>query len=174
MACSYHLSKSSLLLFFFLSLANSVLCKSIHHKSSPVQAPSPALVGARPPAPVEASTPALAPVDAPSSDLMAPADAPAQDCSPYAHGLLECLDYLQAGSSTAKPDPTCCTDLRSIVKEDVSCLCGLLTGNQNDFGFPINSSRVFSLPYTCAFTLPTSSECNALLGGLTVAAGMPV
>jgi Probable lipid transfer len=164
MASSYPITKPSLLLFslslLLLSLPNTVLGAG-HHKRKHAQAPAPSLVVATPPAPVE-STPALVQAPSSASDL-APAEGPTQDCSQYATGLLECLDYLQAGSSSAKPEGSCCIDLRSIAQEDVSCLCALLTSDQKDLGFPVNTSRIMSLPYTCSFTLPTSSECKGKL-----------
>jgi Probable lipid transfer len=154
MESSYAVTKPSLMLFSFLSLLLLSLSGGAlgagHHKRKHSQAPAPSLVVATP-ALVEAPTPASDP---------APAEGPTQDCSQYATGLLECLDYLQAGSSSAKPEGSCCGDLRSIAQVDVSCLCALLTSDQKDLGFPVNTSRIMSLPYTCSFTLPTSSECK--------------
>lgn len=153
-----------LLSLLLLSLSNTVLC-STHHKTKLPQAPSPALVVATPPAPVEAQAPAPVeetPTTPSPASALAPAEAPTKDCSPYAAGLLDCLDYIQAGSADAKPGPSCCSDLREIAKQDVSCLCTLLTGNRDDFGFQINTSRVLSLPYTCTFTLPSSSKCTGM------------
>ncbi|XP_066387724.1 non-specific lipid transfer protein-like 1 [Miscanthus floridulus] len=89
-----------------------------------------------------------------------PAPAPAVDCVSQAATLLDCLDYVQQGSTERRPSAACCGEVKTAVASPVivGCLCSL-AGSKN-LGFPIDIKRVLALPGACGASNAAFSKCN--------------
>ncbi|RVW25868.1 Non-specific lipid-transfer protein-like protein [Vitis vinifera] len=48
---------------------------------------------------------------------------PAVDCSSLVLNMADCLSYVSNGSTASKPEGTCCTGLKTVLKADAECLC---------------------------------------------------
>lgn len=101
----------------------------------------------------------------------APAPAPAAapslggTCSNTLMNLSPCLNFIMG--TDKQPAKNCCTALKSVVTNDVVCLCELFTSN-NPLGQPIDQKRALAMSSSCKVTTPPLSECNAI--GIPVAA----
>jgi hypothetical protein len=89
----------------------------------------------------------------------APAPAPAPDCTAALLNLAGCLSYVQEGSTVATPDPTCCSGLKDVVRNEVSCLCQVFQGGQN-LGISLNMTKALQLPAACKVKTPPVSKCH--------------
>ncbi|GLJ07989.1 hypothetical protein SUGI_0079090 [Cryptomeria japonica] len=78
-------------------------------------------------------------------------------CTTGLVSLSPCLSYISGNQTT--PSQGCCTALATVVKNNPSCLCQLLTGN-NQLGIPINQTRALALPGECKVTTPPVSQCQ--------------
>ncbi|KAG0550899.1 hypothetical protein BDA96_01G377400 [Sorghum bicolor] len=89
-----------------------------------------------------------------------PAPAPAVDCVTQATTLIDCLDYVQPGSTAKRPSAACCAEVKTAVASPaiVGCLCSL-AGNK-DLGIPIDMKRVLALPGACGASNAAFSKCN--------------
>ncbi|KAH0455963.1 hypothetical protein IEQ34_015995 [Dendrobium chrysotoxum] len=90
----------------------------------------------------------------PSSSL------PPADCLSELLSLSGCLPYVQAGSTVAKPDASCCSPLKKVVKEKPACLCQAF-GSSSTFGISLNITKALSLPSACSVKTPSVSNCNS-------------
>lgn len=90
-----------------------------------------------------------------------PAPAPAVDCVTQATTLIDCLDYVQPGSTAKRPSAACCAEVKTAVASPaiVGCLCSL-AGNK-DLGIPIDMKRVLALPGACGASNAAFSKCNS-------------
>ncbi|XP_057814997.2 non-specific lipid transfer protein GPI-anchored 5-like [Cryptomeria japonica] len=78
-------------------------------------------------------------------------------CTTALVSLSPCLNYISGNQTT--PSQGCCTALATVVKNNPSCLCQLLTGN-NQLGIAINQTRALALPGECKVTTPPVSQCQ--------------
>lgn len=78
-------------------------------------------------------------------------------CTSALVSLSPCLSYISGNQTT--PSQGCCTTLATVVKNNPSCLCQLLTGN-NQLGIAINQTRALALPGECKVTTPPVSQCQ--------------
>ncbi|KAJ1298410.1 hypothetical protein BS78_01G450900 [Paspalum vaginatum] len=95
----------------------------------------------------------------------APAPAPSAYCTDALLSLAGCLGYVQAGSTEATPDPTCCSGLKDVVRTQVACLCQAFQSGQ-DFGVSLNMTKALQLPAACKVKTPPASKCNVSLPGV--------
>ncbi|XP_040377837.1 non-specific lipid transfer protein GPI-anchored 11-like [Oryza brachyantha] len=109
-------------------------------------------------------------VDGGSADAGAPA--PAADCTDALLSLAGCLSYVQEGSTVVRPDPTCCSGLKDVVKKEVACLCQAFQGSQN-FGVTLNMTKALQLPAACKVKTPPFSKCHLSVPGVTGGAPAP-
>ncbi|GLJ07994.1 hypothetical protein SUGI_0079170 [Cryptomeria japonica] len=79
-------------------------------------------------------------------------------CTTALVSLSPCLNYILGNQTT--PSQGCCSALATVVKNNPSCLCQLLTGN-NQLGIAINQTRALALPADCKVTTPPVSLCQA-------------
>ncbi|GLJ07986.1 hypothetical protein SUGI_0079060 [Cryptomeria japonica] len=68
------------------------------------------------------------------------------DCNIALVSLSPCLNYISGNETT--PSQGCCGALATVVKNNASCLCQLLTGN-NQLGIAINQTRALAMPGEC-------------------------
>ncbi|KAK1314686.1 Non-specific lipid-transfer protein-like protein [Acorus calamus] len=89
-----------------------------------------------------------------------PAPSPSVDCSNAILGLADCLSYVQKGSSTAKPEKSCCTGLEGLVKAgEVSCLCEGFKSSSS-LGISVDFTKALGLPSACGVSTPPLSDCR--------------
>ncbi|KAL0911959.1 hypothetical protein M5K25_017898 [Dendrobium thyrsiflorum] len=99
----------------------------------------------------------------PSSSL------PPVDCMSELLSLSGCLPYVQAGSTVAKPDASCCSPLKKVVKEKPACLCQAF-GSSSTFGISLNITKALSLPSACSVKTPSVSNCKLPVAGAPLGA----
>ncbi|GJN30552.1 hypothetical protein PR202_gb18865 [Eleusine coracana subsp. coracana] len=92
--------------------------------------------------------------------LGAPAPAPSVDCTNALVSLAGCLSYVQEGSTVTTPDPTCCSGLKDVVRNEVACLCQAFQGGQ-DFGVALNMTKALQLPAACNVKTPPFSNFSS-------------
>lgn len=100
------------------------------------------------------------------------APAPAVDCSSLILNMADCLSFVQNGSTVTKPEGTCCTGLKSVLKADAGCLCEAFKSSAQ-LGVVLNVTKASTLPTACKVSAPSISKCEceyscliALLGFL--------
>jgi hypothetical protein len=81
-------------------------------------------------------------------------------CTDALLSLAGCLSYVQEGSTVTTPDPTCCSGLKDVVRNEVACLCQAFQGGQ-DFGVALNMTKALQLPAACNVKTPPFSRCNS-------------
>ncbi|CAN1340439.1 Non-specific lipid transfer protein GPI-anchored 31 [Linum perenne] len=89
----------------------------------------------------------------------AAAPAPAADCSTVVLSLSDCLNYVLKGSTTTKPEGTCCSGLKSVLKTDAACLCQAFQSS-GTLGVPLNMTKALTLPSACKLQAPPMSACQ--------------
>ncbi|KAG9158390.1 hypothetical protein Leryth_013144 [Lithospermum erythrorhizon] len=99
------------------------------------------------------------------------APAPAVDCSSLVLDMADCLSFVTAGSTTTKPEGSCCTGLKTVLKTDAECLCEGFR-NSAQFGVTLNITKATSLPSACHVSAPSVSNCG-LSTGTGVAPALP-
>ncbi|CAN6285364.1 unnamed protein product [Urochloa humidicola] len=102
----------------------------------------------------------------------AAAPAPAADCTDALMSLAGCLGYVQEGSTVSTPDPSCCSGLKDVVRNEVACLCQVLQGGQN-LGISFNMTKALQLPAACKVKTPPVSKCHASVAGVPTASPVP-
>ncbi|CAK9141062.1 unnamed protein product [Ilex paraguariensis] len=93
------------------------------------------------------------------------APAPAVDCSNLVLNMADCLSFVTSGSTVNKPEGTCCSGLKTVLKTDAECLCEAFR-NSAQLGVTLNVTKAFSLPSACHVSAPSVSNC-----GLSVVPG---
>eukprot|EP01018_Ginkgo_biloba_P022171 Gb_02441 [translate_table: standard] len=78
--------------------------------------------------------------------------------------LAPCLNYVTGSNTAAKPPQGCCTAFATIVQNNATCLCQLLTNN-NTLGIPVNQTQALALPGACHVKIPPISRCKLAVGG---------
>ncbi|XP_065849578.1 non-specific lipid transfer protein GPI-anchored 31 [Euphorbia lathyris] len=93
------------------------------------------------------------------------APAPAVDCSSLVLNMADCLSFVSNGSTTTKPEGTCCSGLKTVLKTDAECLCESFKSSAQ-LGIVLNITKALSLPSACKLHAPSVSNCGL---GLTPA-----
>ncbi|PIN04150.1 hypothetical protein CDL12_23319 [Handroanthus impetiginosus] len=91
------------------------------------------------------------------------APAPAVDCSSLVLNMADCLSFVTAGSTTKKPEGTCCSGLKTVLKTDAECLCEAFK-NSAQLGVTLNVSKALTLPSACHVSAPSVSNCGLSTG----------
>ncbi|KAK6143718.1 hypothetical protein DH2020_024066 [Rehmannia glutinosa] len=89
------------------------------------------------------------------------APAPAVDCSSLVLNMADCLSFVMAGSTTSKPEGTCCSGLKTVLKTGAECLCEAFK-NSAQLGVTLNVSKALSLPAACHVSAPSVTNCGSL------------
>nr|XP_043620944.1 non-specific lipid transfer protein GPI-anchored 31-like [Erigeron canadensis] len=101
------------------------------------------------------------------------APAPAADCSTVILNMADCLSFVTAGSTVVKPEGTCCSGLKSVLKTDAECLCEAFK-NSAQLGIQLNVTKAMSLPSACKVKAPSVSNCGMSLGTGTAPVQSPM
>ncbi|KAL0387150.1 UNVERIFIED_CONTAM: Non-specific lipid-transfer protein-like protein [Sesamum radiatum] len=91
------------------------------------------------------------------------APAPAVDCSSLVLNMADCLSFVTAGSTTKKPEGTCCSGLKTVLKTDAECLCEGFK-NSAQLGVTLNVTKALTLPSACHVSAPSVSNCGLSIG----------
>ncbi|KAI4367471.1 hypothetical protein MLD38_023206 [Melastoma candidum] len=76
------------------------------------------------------------------------APAPAVDCSSLILTMADCLSFVSNGSTVDKPEGTCCSGLKTVLKTDAECLCEAFRSS-TQLGVVLNVTKTVSLPAAC-------------------------
>ncbi|KAJ9561234.1 hypothetical protein OSB04_006394 [Centaurea solstitialis] len=91
------------------------------------------------------------------------APAPAADCSTVILNMADCLSYVTAGSTVKKPEGTCCSGLKTVLKTDAECLCEAFK-NSAQLGVSLNVTKALDLPAACHINAPSATKCGMSIG----------
>ncbi|KAH7575611.1 hypothetical protein JRO89_XS02G0162500 [Xanthoceras sorbifolium] len=89
----------------------------------------------------------------------AAAPAPAADCSSLILNMADCLSFVSAGSTVTKPEGTCCSGLKTVLKSDSECLCEAFKSSAS-LGVTLNVTKALSLPSACKLSAPSATNCK--------------
>ncbi|XP_057497166.1 non-specific lipid transfer protein GPI-anchored 31-like [Actinidia eriantha] len=92
------------------------------------------------------------------------APAPAVDCSGVFLSLADCLSYVTGDGSVKKPEGTCCSGLKTVLKTEPECLCEAFKSSAQ-LGVTLNITRALALPSACHLSAPSVSNCGLSIGG---------
>ncbi|XP_071698610.1 non-specific lipid transfer protein GPI-anchored 31-like isoform X1 [Rutidosis leptorrhynchoides] len=101
------------------------------------------------------------------------APAPAADCSTVILSMADCLSYVTAGSTVQKPEGTCCSGLKTVLKTDAQCLCEAFK-NSAQLGLQLNTTKALALPAACKIKAPSATNCGMSLGTATAPVQSPM
>ncbi|CAN4110594.1 unnamed protein product [Withania somnifera] len=87
------------------------------------------------------------------------APAPAVDCNNLVLNLADCLSFVTNGSTQKKPEGTCCSGLKMVLKTDAECLCEGFK-NSAQLGVVLNVTKAMALPAACHVSAPSVSNCG--------------
>ncbi|KAA8536478.1 hypothetical protein F0562_028956 [Nyssa sinensis] len=92
------------------------------------------------------------------------APSPSVDCSSLIVELSGCLSFVSANSNTTKPEGTCCSGLKKVLKADAECLCEAFKISAQS-GVTLNITKAVTLPSACHVSAPSLSNCGLNLAG---------
>nr|DAD40278.1 TPA_asm: hypothetical protein HUJ06_014601 [Nelumbo nucifera] len=84
------------------------------------------------------------------------ASPPSADCSTVIFNLADCLSYVSNGSTISKPQGSCCSGLKTVLKTNPECLCEAFK-NSAQFGVTLNQTKAVELPAACGVSTPISN-----------------
>ncbi|PKA59484.1 Non-specific lipid-transfer protein-like protein [Apostasia shenzhenica] len=103
------------------------------------------------------------------AEAPSPSSSTSAVCTSALVSLSGCLPYVQEGSTVAKPDSSCCSPLKKVLKEDAPCLCQAFKSSSS-FGVSLNITKALSLPSACGFKSAPLSNCKLTAAGAPVGA----
>lgn len=84
------------------------------------------------------------------------APTPAVDCSTVVLNMVDCLSFVTSGSTVSKPEGSCCSGLKSVLKSNAECLCEAFK-NSAQFGVSLNVTKAMTLPAVCKISTPVNN-----------------
>ncbi|TKY71445.1 Non-specific lipid-transfer protein [Spatholobus suberectus] len=90
------------------------------------------------------------------------APAPSVDCKSLVLTLADCLSFVSNGSTVTKPEGSCCSSLKSVLKTAPNCLC-LVFNSSAQLGLALNVTKALTLPAACKLSAPSFSNCGLSL-----------
>ncbi|XP_073138011.1 non-specific lipid transfer protein GPI-anchored 29-like [Henckelia pumila] len=110
-----------------------------------------------------AAAAAQAPASSPSpshSPVQPPGKSEPEDCSTLVYNMIDCLTYITKGSNETKPDDSCCSGFKSVVKGNAECICVALNSSES-LGIYIDVSRARKLSSFCHVSPNPVDKCKA-------------
>ncbi|XP_021892773.1 non-specific lipid-transfer protein-like protein At5g64080 [Carica papaya] len=101
------------------------------------------------------------------------APSPSVDCTSLIFNLVDCLSFVQNGSTVSKPQGSCCSGLKTILKTDAECLCEGFK-NSASFGVALNMTKALTLPAACKLSAPSVSNCGVTNAPAAAPGGAPL
>ncbi|XP_039047710.1 non-specific lipid transfer protein GPI-anchored 31-like [Hibiscus syriacus] len=80
------------------------------------------------------------------------------DCSTLILNMADCLSFVSAGSEVSKPEGTCCSGLKTVLKSGPECLCEAFKSSAS-MGVSLNVTKASTLPAACKVSAPSSTKC---------------
>ncbi|KAK8659673.1 hypothetical protein V6N13_029870 [Hibiscus sabdariffa] len=80
------------------------------------------------------------------------------DCSSLILNMEDCLSFVSGGSKVSKPEGTCCSGLKSVLKADPECLCEAFKSSAS-LGVTLNVTKALTLPAVCKVSAPPTTNC---------------
>ncbi|KAK7368785.1 hypothetical protein VNO80_10815 [Phaseolus coccineus] len=102
---------------------------------------------------------ALCAIDLAQSASSPQAPAPSVDCSNLILTMADCLSFVTNGSTVTKPEGTCCSGLKSVLKTAPACLCEAFKSSAQ-FGVVLNVTKATALPAACKVSAPSATNCG--------------
>jgi len=102
---------------------------------------------------------ALCAIDLAQSASSPHAPAPSVDCSNLVLTMVDCLSFVTNGSAVTKPEGTCCSALKSVLKTAPECLCETFK-NSAQYGVTLNVTKAATLPAACKVSAPSATKCE--------------
>ncbi|XP_042493269.1 probable protein phosphatase 2C BIPP2C1 [Macadamia integrifolia] len=99
--------------------------------------------------------------------------ASAADCSTVKLNISDCFSFVANGSKESKPQSTCCSGLKTVLKTNAECLCEGFR-NSAQFGVALNMTKALTLPSACGVSTISFSNCGEItssIGGLFLSSG---
>ncbi|KAL9413840.1 hypothetical protein AB3S75_042350 [Citrus x aurantiifolia] len=103
-----------------------------------------------------------------------PSPAASVDCSTLVLNMADCLSFVQAGSTVTKPQGSCCSGLKTVLKADAECLCEAFRRSAS-LGVTLNVTKAQTLPSLCKVSAPSTTNCALSLspaGAPTIGSGL--
>lgn len=91
--------------------------------------------------------------------LMSGERAIAVDCSSLILNMADCLSFVTNGSTVEKPEGTCCSGLKTVVRSGPECICEGFK-NSASLGVTLDLAKAASLPSACKVAAPPSARCG--------------
>ncbi|XP_010488869.1 PREDICTED: non-specific lipid-transfer protein-like protein At2g13820 [Camelina sativa] len=88
----------------------------------------------------------------------------AVDCSSLILNMADCLSFVTSGSTVEKPEGTCCSGLKTVVRSGPECLCEAFK-NSASLGVTLDLSKAATLPTVCKVAAPPSARCGLSVSG---------
>ncbi|XP_052882102.1 non-specific lipid transfer protein GPI-anchored 31-like [Gossypium arboreum] len=80
------------------------------------------------------------------------------DCSSLILNMADCLSFVSSGSKTSKPEGTCCSGLKTVLKAGPQCLCEAFKSSAS-LGVTLNVTKAMTLPAACKVSAPSATQC---------------
>ncbi|KAI4299071.1 hypothetical protein L6164_032564 [Bauhinia variegata] len=87
------------------------------------------------------------------------APAPSADCSSLILTMADCLSFVSNGSTITKPEGSCCSGLKTVLKSDPACLCEAFKSSAQ-LGVVLNVTKAVTLPAACKVSAPSATNCG--------------
>ncbi|KAI4318473.1 hypothetical protein MLD38_032174 [Melastoma candidum] len=85
---------------------------------------------------------------------------PAVECSSLILTLVDCLSFVSNGSTIDKPEGTCCSGIKTVLRTDADCLCVAFRSSAQ-LGVVLNVSKALTLPSACHISADSSAiKCS--------------
>ncbi|KAL4348759.1 hypothetical protein GQ457_17G004200 [Hibiscus cannabinus] len=83
---------------------------------------------------------------------------PTVDCSTLILNMADCLSFVSSGSEVSKPEGTCCSGLKTVLKSGPECLCEAFKSSAS-MGVSLNVTKASTLPAACKVSAPSATNC---------------
>ncbi|XP_044474988.1 non-specific lipid transfer protein GPI-anchored 31-like [Mangifera indica] len=81
------------------------------------------------------------------------------DCSTIIYNMANCVPFLSKGGEDAKPDPSCCTAFKSVLRVNAGCICEALKSSAS-LGIDLNMTKAATLSWACGVSASPISKCS--------------
>ncbi|XVF44733.1 hypothetical protein PTKIN_Ptkin02bG0147700 [Pterospermum kingtungense] len=87
-----------------------------------------------------------------------PSSSSSVDCSSLILNMADCLSFVSSGSEVSKPEGSCCSGLKTVLKADADCLCEAFKSSAS-LGVTLNVTKALTLPSVCKVSAPSATNC---------------
>ncbi|XVF44732.1 hypothetical protein PTKIN_Ptkin02bG0147700 [Pterospermum kingtungense] len=98
-----------------------------------------------------------------------PSSSSSVDCSSLILNMADCLSFVSSGSEVSKPEGSCCSGLKTVLKADADCLCEAFKSSAS-LGVTLNVTKALTLPSVCKVSAPSATNCASALPSTTAGA----